>query len=38
MGQDEVARLITADSSSAVRLPQAVSEELAFELGLRGRP
>jgi len=34
MGQDEVAKLITADSSSAVALPQAVSDELGFELGL----
>jgi hypothetical protein len=34
MGQDEVARLITPDSSSAVPLPEAVSDELGFELGL----
>jgi len=34
MGQDEVARLITADSSSAVQLPAAVSEDLGFKLGL----
>lgn len=34
MGQDEVARLITPDSSSAFPLPEAISEELSFELGL----
>lgn len=34
MGQDEVARLITPDSSSAVPLPDAVSNELSFKLGL----
>jgi hypothetical protein len=32
--QDEVARLITAHSISAVSLPQAISEELRFKLGL----
>ena len=35
MGQEEVARLITPDSSSAVRLPDTVSSELAFQLGLK---
>jgi hypothetical protein len=35
MGQDEVARLIAPDSSSAVLLPDAVSAELSFELGLK---
>ncbi len=35
MGQDEVARLITPDSGTAVPLPAAVSEDLSFELGLR---
>ncbi|HUX17246.1 MAG TPA: C-terminal helicase domain-containing protein [Phycisphaerae bacterium] len=35
MGQDEVARLITPDSSAAVPLPEAVSAELSFELGLK---
>ncbi len=34
MGQDEVARLITPDSSSAIPLPRAVSEELGFKLSL----
>jgi hypothetical protein len=34
MGQDDVGRLITADSSSAVPLPAAVAEELRFKLGL----
>lgn len=34
MGQDEVARLITRESSGIVSLPQAVSEELAFKLGV----
>ena len=36
MGQDEVARLITSDSSSAIPLPDAVSNELSFKLGLNG--
>jgi hypothetical protein len=36
MGQDEVARLITPDSSSAVPLPAAISDELSFKLGLSG--
>jgi len=34
MGQDEVARLITPDSSSVIPLPNAVSDGLSFELGL----
>jgi hypothetical protein len=34
MGQEEVARLITPDSSSVIRLPEAVSNELSFKLGL----
>jgi hypothetical protein len=34
MGQDEVARLITPDSSTAIPLPDAISEELSFKLGL----
>ena len=34
MGQDEVARLITQDSSSAVPLPDSVSGDLSFKLGL----
>jgi hypothetical protein len=34
MGQDEVARLITPESSGAIRLPDAVSAELSFKLGL----
>ena len=34
MGQDEVARLITADSSPAARLPRNIAEELSFKLEL----
>jgi len=34
MGQDEVARLITADSPTAIQLPKAVSDELGYKLGL----
>lgn len=34
MGQDEVARLITKESSSVVPLPDAISNELSFKLGL----
>jgi ERCC4-related helicase len=35
MGQDEVARLITPDSSeTTIPLPNAISEELSFKLGL----
>jgi ERCC4-related helicase len=34
MGQDEVARLITPDSTSAVRLPNAISTDLSFRLGI----
>lgn len=34
MGQEEVARMITPDSTSIVRLPDAVSHELSFKLGL----
>lgn len=34
MGQDEVARLITPDTNNVVPLPDAVSNELSFELGL----
>jgi len=33
MGQDEVARLITADSICPVRLPEAISNTLSFNLG-----
>ncbi|RQV93526.1 hypothetical protein EH220_08115 [bacterium] len=37
MGQDEVARLIAPDSSSiAIPLPDAISNELSFKLGLEG--
>jgi ERCC4-related helicase len=36
MGQDEVARLITPDSAVAVPVPEAVSDGLAFRLGLEG--
>jgi len=34
MGQDEVAKLITPDKSSAVVLPAAISEALGFRLGV----
>ena len=34
MGQEEVAKLITPDSSVGPRLPEAVTSELAFKLGL----
>ena len=34
MGQNEVARLITPDSSSGIPLPETISEELSFKLGL----
>lgn len=34
MGQDEVARLITPESSGAISLPDAISAELSFKLGL----
>jgi len=34
MGQDEVAKLITDASSSTVALPEAISVELSFKLGL----
>src|SRR5438034_9776812 len=34
MGQDEVARLITPETTAAVPLPDAVSNELSFKLGL----
>lgn len=35
MGQDEVARLITPDSSAAMPLPAAVSDGLGFDLSLK---
>ena len=34
MGQDEVARLITPDSESPVALPDAIGDELSFDLGI----
>ncbi|MFC1764566.1 SNF2-related protein [Planctomycetota bacterium] len=34
MGQDQVAQLITADSNNTIPLPNAISEELNFKLGL----
>jgi superfamily II DNA/RNA helicase len=34
MGQDEVARLITPESTSAIQLPTAISEELSFRLSI----
>lgn len=37
MGQEEVARLITPESSSAIPLPDAISNELSFDLGLGRR-
>jgi superfamily II DNA or RNA helicase len=37
MGQDEVAKLITADSENAVPLPASVAEELSFRLGLESK-
>jgi hypothetical protein len=36
MGQDEVAKLITPDAVSAVRLPQSLADELSFDLGISG--
>ena len=36
MGQDEVARLITSDSGGSFPLPDGISEELSFELGIAG--
>ena len=37
MGQDEVARLITPDSSPVARLPRSISDELTFNLALDPR-
>lgn len=34
MGQDEVSKLITPDFSCAISLPDAISNELSFQLGL----
>jgi hypothetical protein len=34
MGQDAVARLITAESESAIQLPDAISSGLSFSLGV----
>lgn len=34
MGQDEVAKLVTADSSNTVPLPESASNELAFKLSI----
>lgn len=34
MGQDEVARLITPESSSAIPLPEAISDGLSFQLNM----
>jgi hypothetical protein len=34
MGQEEVAKLITPDSNVGPRLPEAVTSELGFKLGL----
>jgi hypothetical protein len=34
MGQDEVAKLITTDSNNAIKLPDAVSNELSFKLDI----
>jgi hypothetical protein len=35
MGQDEVARLITPESTTAIPLPDPISQELSFKLGLQ---
>jgi hypothetical protein len=35
MGQDEVSKLITPDFSCAISLPDAISNELTFQLGLK---
>jgi hypothetical protein len=37
MGQDEVARLITPESSGAIPLPDAIADELSFKLDLDAR-
>ena len=34
MGQDEVAKLITPDTDTAVPLPNSIADELSFKLGL----
>jgi len=34
MGQDEVAQLITPESEGAIPLPEAISTELSFRLGV----
>ena len=34
MGQDEIAKLITADADHVIALPVAVADELSFKLGL----
>ena len=34
MGQDEVARLITPESTGAIPLPDAIADELSFKLNL----
>jgi len=34
MGQDEVARLITTESTGTIPLPEAIADELSFKLGL----
>jgi hypothetical protein len=36
MGQDEVARLITSDSSGSFPLPDAISNDLSFQLSVPG--
>ena len=36
MGQDDVAELITAESGDGIPLPQKISNELSFKLGLDG--
>jgi hypothetical protein len=38
MGQDEVARLITSDSGGSFPLPDGISDELSFDLGINGSP
>ena len=38
MGQDEVARPITYDSGGSFPLPDSISDELSFELGIAVLP
>lgn len=38
MGQDEVARLITSDDGGSFPLPDTISNDLSFQLGISGSP